>query len=170
MDNVQNYDSYINISSQSYRSFECLNFPECLLRCWAVRLYSLASLWHRTHGLHTAFRGMVQSGAYKSVPVSLVPVVNIIDQLSTTPWRLTEEWKYSSTIGTGQKWLVSFTPGHFNFGRSAPVPIRQNAGWAPELLLKLTSAWNRTLANQPLSLTIPTELSRTSQKCWTDDH
>jgi hypothetical protein len=38
--------------------------------------------------------------------------VSVLNELSTTPWRRMEEWRYSSTIldlGTRWKWVVSFT-------------------------------------------------------------
>jgi hypothetical protein len=78
------------------------------------------------------------------------------------------EWEYSSTIlvlGSGRRWVVSFTPQPFTPRQKNPVRTGRNVRWAPEPVWTLCSrekslvpTGNRTQTVQ--AVVIPTELSR----------
>jgi hypothetical protein len=62
-----------------------------------------------------------------------------LNYLNTTLRRLTREWRYSSTIvylGTTWRCVVSFMTRPLP-GIQLPIPIGQEAGWAPDLVWTL---------------------------------
>jgi hypothetical protein len=83
-------------------------------------------------------------------------------------------WRYSSTIfvlGIRWRWLVSFTPRPcYPQGKSFPVRIRLEVGWAPKPVLtllwsigkSLTLAGHRNLAFQPHSPSLYRQRSKMS--------
>jgi hypothetical protein len=70
--------------------------------------------------------------------------VSVLIQLSTMPWRLMWEWKYSSTIldlDTRLRWVISLTLWPLYPPTKCPLlPFGQEVEWGPEQVLTL---WGR---------------------------
>jgi hypothetical protein len=54
-----------------------------------------------------------------------------------TSWNLEEEWSYSPLIlnfGTRRRWVVRFTPRHFNCEESASVSVESDTEWGSKFV------------------------------------